>query len=227
MEHLSPETLARLVGETPSQDEQRHLSGCEPCAAELEALREQAEALGRLPDVRPPRGDWAVLEARLSSEGLLRTDRGFMALASTPRWMKTAAAVLLFLGGTGLGAGLTSRGALPSLAGTGGNPPYTLVSTSAATLEEAEAAVHLAERRYRDALVQYRQLMEVEGSVGGNTDPESRLAALEYLVAAGQAAVQQAPADPFLNGFLASAMAERQVTRQAALRQADSADDWY
>lgn len=227
MEHLSPETLARLVGDSPSPEEHRHLSDCASCAEELEALREQTRALGRLPDVRPPRGDWAVLEARLSSEGLLRTDRGFMALASTPGWMKTAAAVLLFLGGAGLGMGLASRGALNPSAGADATPPYTLVSTSASTLDEAEAAVRLAERQYRDALVQYRQLMEVEGSVGGDANPESRLAALEYLVAAGQAAVQQAPADPFLNGFLASAMAERQVTRQAALRQADSADDWY
>lgn len=226
MEHLNLEVLARLVDEAPSVEERRHLSECTRCRAELELLQEQTGALGQLPDLRPPRGDWAVLEARLMSEGLVRHDRSF--LASTPGWMKAAATVLLFLGGTGLGMVLDPGGAPgPERLRGGGSSPYSLTEYTAGSLAEAEEVVRLAERQYMDALVQYRQMLEAEGGVTGGASPESRLAALEYLVAAGQAAVQQAPADPYLNGFLASALAERQATYQTALRQSGSAADWY
>ncbi|UCC26612.1 MAG: hypothetical protein JSU98_05790 [Gemmatimonadales bacterium] len=225
MEHLNLETLARLVDEAPSREERHHLEACIRCRTELSLLQGQTHALGELPDLRPPRGDWAMLEARLMSEGLLRHERSL--LASTPGWMKVAAAVVLFLGGTGLGLSLNARPATgPGMAGSDGATPFSLASNTATSLDEAAQAVRLYERQYMDALVQYRQLVDAEGSPAGVSSPESRLAALEYLVAAGQAAVQQAPADPFLNGFLASAMAERQATYRAALQEG-SADDWY
>lgn len=230
MEHLTLEKLARLVSEAPDGQERRHLDECQACQSELQAMEGQTRALGQLPDLRPPLGDWTILEARLTSEGLVRPDRSFLRMASTPAWMKVAATILLFLGGTGLGMGLASRAGVPGVAANGGAAfpatNYTLTSTAARSLPEAEAAVRLAERQYMDALVQYRQLMDSEGGAQGTT-PESRLAALEYLVAAGQAALEQAPADPIINGFLASALAERQATREATLRQVGSADDWY
>jgi hypothetical protein len=230
MEHLTLETLSRLVGEAPDTAERRHLTECAECRAELEALTEQTLALGRLPEIRPPLGDWTILEARLASEGLARPDRDFMGMARTPGWMKVAATILLFLGGTGVGMALAPRSPFAGATGSpgGSDAPYAFAASSVSTLSEAEAAVRLAERQYMDALVQYRQLLDTEG--GGSargTTPESRLAALEYLVAAGQAALEQAPADPVINGFLASALAERQATRQATLRQVGSADDWY
>lgn len=232
MEHLTPETLARLVSEAPDARERRHLAECPDCRAELEAMKSQTLALGRLPNLRPPLGDWAVLEARLTSEGLVRPDRSFLGMASTPAWMKVAATLLLFLGGTGLGMGLAARGVGPGVpsappTGVAERASLALTSTAVRSLPEAEAAVRLAERRYMDALVQYRQLMDAEGGPVPGGTPESRLAALEYLVAAGQAALEQAPADPIINGFLASALAERRATREATLRQAGSADDWY
>jgi hypothetical protein len=105
--------------------------------------------------------------------------------------------------------------------------PFSLTSSSVNSLGEAEERVRLAERQYMDALVQYRQLATSQDGELGGAAPESRLAALEYLVAAGQAAVQQAPTDPFLNGFLASALAERQATYQATLAATGSGADWY
>ena len=63
-----------------------------------------------------------------------------------------------------------------------------------------------------------------DGGEGLNVDPISRFAALEHLVMVSQAAVRQAPGDPFLNGFLASAMAERET----ALRQVSAQkDNWF
>jgi hypothetical protein len=94
----------------------------------------------------------------------------------------------------------------------------------AGTVEEAAGAVRLAEERYVAALSRYRQLLVRHGGEGGVGDPASRFAALEYLVAAGQAAVRQAPADPFLNGLLASALAEREATLRTI--SADG-DGWF
>ena len=67
----------------------------------------------------------------------------------------------------------------------------------------------MAEQQYVDAVSRYRQLLAAEGGESYSADPMSRFAALEHLVMVSQAAVRQAPGDPFLNGFLASAMAER------------------
>lgn len=228
MEHLNLETFARLVDEAPTPEEQAHLARCEECVIELDAMREQSLALGNLPDVRPPKGDWAVLEARMVSEGLVRSSRGFTRLAMTPPWMKVAAALVLFLGGTGLGLGLANS---PALGGSGvlpggGNSPFSLASNTASTVDEAAAAVRLAERQYVDALIQFNQLSESQDPGSVSYDPEARLAALEYMMAPMRAALQQSPADPFFNGLYASVMAERQSARQATLRRA-SANDWF
>jgi anti-sigma factor RsiW len=217
MEHLSPEALARLVDEAPTPDERGHIATCTACAAEVEVLREQTRALGSLPELMPPRGDWRVLEARLRSEGLVEDPGVFrgLGLAQTPVWMKAAAAVLLFLGGTGTGAALT--------AGPAGSAAQVALS-SAEGVEEAASAVRVAEQQYVDAVSQYRQLLAAEGGESYGSDPMGRFAALEHLVMVSQAAVRQAPGDPFLNGFLASAMAERDVAaRMVSTRQ----DNWF
>jgi hypothetical protein len=217
MEHLSLDTLSRLVEEPASPEEAAHLASCESCRAELSALRAQTEALRHLPDLRPPLGDWEVLQARLVSEGLVKHPTGLAGvLAVTPGWMRAAASVLLFLGGTALGVVLANSGAAPfgPAAGLG----------SADTAEEAARLVRVAEQQYVEALFRHRQLLEQEGGMVDFADPASRYAALDYLVAAGQAAVRQAPADPFLNGLLASTLAER----QAVLRRISSSEDnWF
>ena len=88
----------------------------------------------------------------------------------------------------------------------------------ASNLTEAADAVNLAERLYIDALVQYRQILDAQGEPSLIGDPTSRVAALEGIVAAGRAAVQQAPADPFVNGVLLQALAEREaILRNASL----------
>ena len=73
------------------------------------------------------------------------------------------------------------------------------------------------------ALTRYQALLGPDGQTDVRADP-SRMAALEYLVAASQAAVRQAPADPFLNGLLASTLAEREATVQ---RLASRRDTWF
>jgi hypothetical protein len=225
MEHLSTEDLARLVDEPARADEAGHLATCLVCTAELDAFRAQTQALASLPEIRPPLGDWEVLEARLRSEGLVQ-DPGLLSrlnLARTPSWMRAAAAAALFLGGTLVGASVASReGAERQMAAT--LPTDAAAFAEITDLDDAAAAVRSAEQGYVNALTRYRQLLEAGGDGDGAGDPRSRFAALEYLVAASQAAVRQAPADPFLNGLLASTLAEREVTlRRISTRQ----DNWF
>lgn len=218
MEHLTHERLAALVDERPTAEEQEHLGACGHCASELEALREQTAALGTLPELVPPKGDWRVLEARLRSEGLVQ-DPGLvrrLGLAHTPAWMKAAAAAVLFFSGAGTGAALASPGSTPI-------EPLAQAA-QLESVEEAASAVRMAEQEYVSAVTRYRQLLAEDGGEGTEVDPISRFAALEHLVRVSQAAVRQAPGDPFLNGFLASAMAER----DAALRMVSSGqDNWF
>jgi len=221
MKHLTSETLARLVDERPNPDERTHLTECGRCAEEFRALRLQSDALGGLPALRPPSGDWESLEARLVGEGLIRTPETFrrFGFAAAPAWMQAAAAVVVFLGGTGFGLALTRGAAQNALSPENLLLPMSQISSA----EEAVRAVELSEQAYMQALVRYRQLA---GDNDGPRieDPLSRVTALEGLLAASQEAVRLAPADPVFNGFLVNVLAERQeVLRQISTRD----DDWF
>jgi hypothetical protein len=217
MEHLTREQLARMVSEEASPGEREHLESCALCQAELVALREQTEAIGSLPDLRPPAGDWEALEARLVSEGLVRSSG--LALHAfrfrTSGWFQAAAALVLFLGGTALGS-RAMAGSDGDILAEGPPPAFQLVQAGgpaqpASTLEEATEYLQLTERLYFDAMVQWRQISEAQRDPSSIGDPAARLAALQGIVAAGQAAVQKAPADPFMNGVLVTALAEREA----------------
>lgn len=216
MEHLTLEDLARLVDEPPTEAERTHLDGCADCRRELMALRDQSAALGALPELMPPKGDWHVLEAQLRSEGLVRDPGVFRrsGLAQTPQWMKAAAAAVLFLSGAGAGASVTSLTTEP-VAGS----DYA----SAMTVQDAAIALNAAQENYVNAVSHYQTLRAIEGAAPVG-DPVSRLAALETLVQASQAAVIRNPEDPFLNGFLTSALGQR----DAMARMVNvSNDNWF
>jgi len=136
--------------------------------------------------------------------------------------MRTAAAAALFVGGTGVGAAFTSQ--TPDAVGQRDTASQTALFTGATNLDDAATAVQVAEQNYINAVSQYRQFLVGSGDDDLLGDPRGRFAALEYLVAASQAAVRQAPADPFLNGLLASTMAEREATLR---RISSSQDNWY
>ncbi len=222
MKHLTHDTLARLVDERPSPDEREHIRACSRCAEELRAFRLQSDALGGLAALRPPPGDWESLEARLVSEGLIRTPETFrrFGFAAAPAWMQAAAAIVVFLGGMGFGLALT-KGATPDGLSS---ESLLLPLLQTSSPEEAVRMVELAERAYMQALARYRQL--TGGSDGSRVaDPLSLLTALEGLLAASQEAVRLAPADPVFNGFLVNVLAER----QEVLRQISTSrdDDWF
>ncbi len=229
MGHLNIESLARLVSEAPSLEEEQHLDACSACRFELKGLKGQTESIGSLPDLRPPSGDWEALEARLVSEGLIRSS-GLARQASrwwSSGWMQAAAALVLFLGGATLGSGVLASDDSADFAQSSPPPGLELIPVGTraqpiSNLAEAAEAVNRSERRYMDALLQYRQILDSQGDPTFIGDPTTRFAAVEAIVAAGRAAVQQAPADPYLNGVLVSALAERQVLlRTASLTRGD------
>jgi hypothetical protein len=277
MSHLSLETLARLVDETPSPVESAHLELCAACRGELEGMRTDATALAALPDIEPPVGSWGALEGRLAEEGLLsnRRRRGQMAPL-----LRMAAGILLFVMGTGTGLFIASRGdaaprdavvasaepgtaahdtgrlvaqppsgrpgagelsggqeqpAAPPVAAPQPQPeavapearrPVRLASTGAPaaaprTSEEALDFMRDAESRYLEALTHYAELTGAFDS----GDPAARLAALEGIVLTTRAALGQAPADPIINGYHMTALAQREATlRQIA---AASNNTWF
>lgn len=224
MEHLTAETLAGLVNEVAQPEEAAHLAECQVCRAKLDDYREQTEALGNLPEIVPPHGDWGVLEARLRSEGLVKTPGAFerLGLAQTPAWMKVAAAVMLYLGGTGTGVVLAHNDKPQALGEMAMMSDPTMFANSA-TVDDAASAVRIAEQYYVSALARYRELMLTESGGQPGVDQMSKYAALEHLAAASQAALRQAPGDPYFNGLLASVLGEREATARMVSRK----DNWF
>ncbi|CAN5735587.1 hypothetical protein BH23GEM11_BH23GEM11_15610 [soil metagenome] len=257
--HLDSETLARLVDDVPSPTERTHLNRCRRCRDELDALQVQTLGLSHLPDLRPPQGDWDSLEPRLRAEGLIRADHarparqaagGTRHVGGSARarrrgdvagWTRWAAAVVLLLGGAGLGAGAVTvlgDGVRPggsSVAGPGvSSAARDLAAVPAAlglwgtggpaSAEEAEELVRLTESWYRSALLRYR---EEAGRGWGDDDPLTRYIALEALLAAGQAALTEAPTDPFLNGLLVNMQAEREAALRGIRTVSQGEGEWF
>ena len=246
MSHLTLETLARLLDDAPDPTESGHLDICEQCRAELEALRADAAALHALPDPEPPIAAWLALEHRLKAEGLMR------ATSWTTTALRLAAVLVIFVLGSIVGAlvfrqeqgaryatpspnaaapmqSVTQRAApMPETVYTAPVPTATLTGTQAAapsarpaaTAEEAVSRLRDAERGYLAALNRYSDF----NGRNDSTDPLARLAALESIVATTRAALGQAPADPVINGYHLTAVAQRDAT----LRQlAASGQTWY
>ncbi|HSJ23833.1 MAG TPA: hypothetical protein VK929_04045 [Longimicrobiales bacterium] len=117
MSHLTPEALARLVDEAPTSHEAEHLAACHGCRTELDAMREDVQALAMLPDMAPAPDAWDALERRLVNEGVIRR-RSFAFPVS--RLAQLAAAIVVFVAGTAAG-----RMTAPALEQFAGGPDAT------------------------------------------------------------------------------------------------------
>ncbi|MDE2794965.1 MAG: hypothetical protein OXL34_09125 [Gemmatimonadota bacterium] len=204
MERLNLEQLARLVDEPPTPEERAVLEGDPGLRRELDALRSQTEALGNLPAVLPPPGGWHELEKKLMAAGLILGGRSNAHLWR--KWLQVAAALVIFVGGTTLG---WVTGSAP--AGFGG-AEVSSEPASYASLEEAMAAVDEAADRYRAAYGGLQQFVSAEGLRGRSRDPAAHIAALETLMAASRAAVEESPGDPFWNDVYVRSLAEHDFT---------------
>ncbi len=213
MSHLSLETLARLVDEPAEAAEAAHLEMCAECRAELDALRDQTSDLGDLPDLEPPPDIWPAISARLREEGLLREPRR----AAGPSWLRFAASLALFLAGGAVG--FTVRGAPASEPADAGS-----ISARLATVVDVDEAALLLEQtrtEYFAALNRYAELAEPIGT----GDLVTRAATLESILLTTGAALDQAPADPVINGYHLSALAQRESTLR--LISLDPGEPWY
>lgn len=219
MAHLTLESLARLVDEPPTAAEASHLEICADCRRELDALIAQTTALGDLPALLPPPPDaWPALEDRLRREDLI----GRRALARA-RWAalpRIAATVAIFL--TGGLAGYMARGTLdtPERAVHAEAPALPSIRP-ANDMEAAARDLAAAESNYRAALARYAELAGAEPGA----DPVARLAALDHIVLTTRAALSEAPADPVINGYHLTALAQREATMKQLVLASDSR--WY
>jgi hypothetical protein len=244
MSHLTLETLARLIDDAPDPTEMGHLDICAQCREDLEAMRADVIMLQALPDIEPSQAQWIRLEQRLEREGLMRRTWRWQ-----PAMLRMAAALVIFVLG-GVSAALvmrprdtqhltsndvpapvaTERAATPTSSATLATTPLTVESAPitpapaerrmARTAEEAAAQLRTAESDYLSALTRFAEL----SGHAEEGDPVARLAALESIVATTRAALGRAPADPVINGYHLTAVAQR----DALLRQASaSGQTWY
>jgi hypothetical protein len=285
MLHLTLETIARLIDETPTADETAHLASCTACSAELDAMRQQTFTLTNLGDGAPPQGSWTALEKRLEREGLIAREPRDTIVAAIPRpdvqridilrrtrWsfdsaaMRAVAAILIFALGGLSGASLrglhelrnnniaaahpdaqkvaaSQQGAAPSTtsqATTQPNAPVELVQPSVRAASnntaqtgretpDASQDVRAAEAAYLRALARYSEQRPASATL---SDPIARLATLESILLTTRAALREAPADPVINGYHLTALAERDaVLKQIAMQQSNtkktSSGTWF
>lgn len=224
MQHLMIETIARLVDEAPTDGEAGHLAECDECRTTLEAMRADAVALRNLPMIEPPPTEWPEIEKQLLAEGLIRRYAG--ASAWKARALRLAASIALFVVGGASGVAWTQArvGGSPSLAdvrpATGAGAPALIAATEPATPEETYQLYRQAEALYFDALA---RVTDLDDNRSG--DPVARLVVLESIASITRSALDQAPADPVLNGYHLTALAQREATiRQIA---ASKSGRWF
>lgn len=203
----------------------------------MEPLKEEdvVRMLRDLPDLPPPRGGWDRIEGVLREEQVIRPPWSAMvpvrALGARriPLWGAMAAGLALFLAGLGAGGG--------GGVGTDAGFASALVEAarSAPSLDAAAELVRVAEEPYHAALARYQELASEGtgpttpgfGPAMGAPDPLARLAALEAILAAGEVALRQAPADPFLSGVLSSASVQREMALRRFRSQPEETGTWF
>lgn len=104
MQHLTLETVARLVDEPATGDEAAHVASCLVCRRELDEMRAQTRALAGLGDPEPAPDAWFALETALRAEGLIRDVPVRRGVRHAGRgWLRIAAGIALFLAGGAAG----------------------------------------------------------------------------------------------------------------------------
>jgi len=225
--HLSPDRLAACEAGQGTLPERMHLRGCAPCREEMAAIGRVvglAEAWRDAPEEplgAPPLTQWETLAPALRREGLLRES------AARPRGSR--------LRGSRLRASRLHGSRLRASRAAVARWGAALVAVAAAALvwvgggavrPDAPAAAE-SPRRMVAAEAGEGEVLPWEGDPArfeGVPDPDdalartrARLAALDRLLAASEAALASAPGDPVLLRSVQSAHA----AREAALRQLD------
>jgi len=177
---------------------------------------------------QPPLNEWRTIAARAREEGLIRESSSSGWVSSQP-WMQAAAAVLLLVGGIGIGRstiGLPTATQTPSAPPTASTPPADPVGgtafgssdTTFASLEEATATLDRAVTDYKRATA----FLAANNSSARSSDSlamySARLVALDKVFDATESALQTAPHDPVINQYYLATMGARAATRQMVAR---------
>lgn len=210
MPHLTLEALARLVDEAPTADELTHLGECRLCRQELEELREQTESLAALPKMTPPPDLWPALRRELREQGLVGATSRFSPAAP---WIRAAAAVVLFVAGGAAGFAVRGSavgpGEVPGVRPAADNPGSLALEPAGGDLSQD---VERAQEVFAAALDRYMMANSTEAP-----DPAARLAALDNIVLTTAEALNESPADPVINSYHLTAVAQRnELLRQIA-----------
>jgi hypothetical protein len=227
MVHLNNETLSELLDGSPAPGVQGHLASCSVCQGELEVLRRMRTQLRDLPMLEPPPGLWSRIEERLPY-GRERWRLG----RPGPVALRVAAMAAVFVIGLALGQvfqrGESASDAAQPVAGV----PLTVVDVeeqaSPASLVDAMAEVRRLASEYDAALMNLQRMAQGRGAPGPSPLARQRLANLEALVEASRAALATDPADPVLNSYLFTAVAERDamVSQLTSARGSGSGVVW-
>lgn len=178
---------------------------------------------------QPPLNEWRTIAARAREEGLIRESSSSGLVSSQP-WMQAAAAVLLLVGGIGIGRstlglpGATQTPVSPPAA-TATQPPGQVMGaafgasdTTFASLAEAAATLDRAVTDYKRATA----FLAANNSSPSSNDSlamySARLVALDKVFDATESALQAAPHDPVINQYYLATMGARTATRQMVAR---------
>jgi len=178
---------------------------------------------------QPPLNEWRTIAARAREEGLIR-ESSLSGWVSRQPWMQAAAAVLLLIGGIGIGRSTTG---LPGATQTATAPPAAIApapadpaagtafgssDTTFASLEEASATLDRAVNDYKRATA----FLAANNSSPRASDSlamySARLVALDKVFDATESALETAPHDPVINQYYLATMGARAATRQMVAR---------
>jgi hypothetical protein len=175
---------------------------------------------------QPPLNEWRTIAARAREEGLIRESSSSGWFSSQP-WMQAAAAVLLLVGGIGIGrttVGLptATQTQIPEAPSTPAAPVVSATfgagDTTFASLAEATATLDRAVNDYKRATA----FLAANNSSPRASDSlamySARLVALDKVFDATESALETAPHDPVINQYYLATMGARAATRQMVAR---------
>jgi len=225
MSHLHPERLAALADGEPTASEAAHLSSCSSCAREIVAHRRLLMmAWQERETLSAPLVSWETLAESLRSEGILRdmvaggSRGGRTGGIRSPWWLQAAAAVVLLVGGMGIGRLSVATFGGSETAATGEQSANTRYASNTdttiafASLAEAISVLQRAERDYRMAMMYLAGQDTITRAADDPAIYRARLAALDEMAGVALDAVQQAPEDPLMNRYYLTTLGARDAT---------------
>ena len=158
-----------------------------------------------------PLNDWRTIAARAREEGLIRESQSSRWWASSQPWLRSAAAVLLLVGGIAIGRATI---ALPSAVQSTASKSTQAANANFASVDDASAALNRAVDEYQRA----SEFLAVNNASTGSRDSltmyTQRAAALDKIENATVSALQTAPHDPVINQYYLATMGARVATQQ-------------